>query len=361
MKTLKLRIKDKHCKILDQLASEANFVWNYVNELCFKHLQRKGEFLSAYDIAKYTKGTSKECNLHSQTVQAITEELVTRRKQFKKAKLKWRVSDKKSARRSLGWIPFKKVAIKYDDGYVQYGKNKFGLWDSYGLSKYTVKTGSFVEDSRGRWYVCLVVNSPKQEKQTATKAIGIDLGLKDIATCSDGAIISNPKFYRKYEQKLGEAQRAKNKKRVRAIHAKIANCRKDHLHKASTMLVRNNALIVVGNLSAKKLVKTKMAKSVLDTGFSALKTMLKYKCENAGVLFEEVNEAYTTQTCSCCGSIPASSPKGRAGLGIREWQCMECGTLHNRDVNSALNILALGHERLAGGISAFQGGEDVKK
>ena len=119
-------------------------------------------------------------------------------------------------------------------------------------------------------------------------------------------------------------------------------------------------MIVVGDLSAKKLVKTKMAKSVLDTGFSALKTMLKYKCENAGVLFEEVNESYTTQTCSCCGSR-SSSPKGRAGLGIREWQCMECGTLHDRDINSALNILALGHERLAGGISVLQVGEDVKQ
>jgi len=330
MKTLKLRIKDKHAKVLTKLASEVNFVWNYVNDLSFKHLKRKGEFLSAYDIT-------------------ITEELITRRKQFKKAKLKWRVSNKKSARRSLGWIPFKKVAIKYADGYVQYGKHQFKLWDSYGLSRYSVKTGSFVEDSRGRWYVCLVVDSPKQDKPTATKAIGIDLGLKDIATCSDGTVISNPKFYRKYEQKLGIAQRAKKKKRVRALHAKIANCRKDHLQKASTRLVRENALIVIGDLSAKKLVKTKMAKSVLDTGFSALKTMLKYKCENAGVLFEEVNEAYTTQTCSCCGSR-SSSPKGRAGLGIREWQCMECGTLHDRDVNSALNILALGHERLAVGI-----------
>ena len=105
----------------------------------------------------------------------------------------------------------------------------------------------------------------------------------------------------------------------------------------------------MGDLSARKLVKTKMAKSVLDTGFSALKTLLKYKCENAGVWYEEVNEAYTTQTCSCCGSR-SSSPKGRTGLGIREWQCMECGTLHDRDVNSALNILALGHERLAVGI-----------
>ena len=350
MKTLKLRIKDKHAKVLNQLASEVNFVWNYVNHLCFHHLQKTGQFFSAYDVAAYTKGTSKECNLHSQTIQAVTEELIIRRKQFKKAKLKWRVSNKKSARRSLGWIPFKKVAIKYADGYVQYSKHQFKLWDSYGLSKYQVKTGSFVEDSRGRWYICLVVDSVKQENTVATKAIGIDLGLKDIATCSDGIVVSNPKFYRKYEQKLGIAQRAKNKKRVRALYAKIANCRKDHLHKASTMLVKNNALIVVGNLSAKKLVRTKMAKSVLDTGFAALKTMLKYKCENAGVLFEEVNEAYTTQTCSCCGEITANSPKGRSGLGIREWNCMECGTLHDRDINSAINILALGHKRLAVGI-----------
>jgi len=353
MKTLKLRIRDKHCKMLDQLASEVNFVWNYVNDLGFKHLKRKGEFLSAYDVAKYTKGASKECNLHSQTIQAVTEELVTRRKQFKKAKLKWRVSNKKSARRSLGWIPFKKVAIKSADGSVQYGKHQFKLWDSYGLSQYRIKTGSFVEDSRGRWYVCLVVDSPKQAKPTVTKAIGIDLGLKDIATCSDGTVISNPKFYRKYEQKLGIAQRARNKKRVRALHAKIANCRKDHLHKASTQLVRENALIVVGDLSAKKLVKTKMAKSVLDTRFSKLKTMLKYKCENAGVMFEEVNEAYTTQICSCCKQISSSSPQGRVDLGIREWTCQSCGTVWQRDLNSALNILALGHKRLAVGISFF--------
>lgn len=358
MKTLKLRIKDKHAKVLNQMASEVNFVWNYVNDLGFKHLKRKGEFLSAYDIAKYTKGASKECNLHSQTIQAVTEELVIRRKQFKKAKLKWRVSNKKSARRSLGWIPFKKVAIKYADGYVQYGKHQFKLWDSYGLSKYNVRTGAFVEDSRGRWYVCLVVDSPKQDKPKATKAIGIDLGLKDVATCSDGTVVSNPKFYRKYEQKLGIAQRARNKERVRALHAKIANSRKDHLHKASTMLVKNNAMIVVGDLSAKKLVKTKMAKSVLDTGFSALKTMLKYKCENAGVLFEEVNESYTTRTCNFCRGD--TGPRGINGLGIREWECRDCGTVHDRDVNSALNILALGHERLVVGIPLLQIGEDVK-
>ena len=270
------------------MASEVNFVWNYVNDLCFKHLQRKQQFFSAYDIAKYTKGTSKECNLHSQTIQAVTEELVTRRKQFKKAKLKWRVSNKKSARRSLGWIPFKKVAIKYADGYVQYGKHQFKLWASYGLSKYNVKTGSFVEDSRGRWYVCLVVEAPKIEKTTSTTAIGIDLGLKDLATCSDGVKLKAPKIYRQYEQKLGIAQRAKNKKRVKAIHAKIKNIRQNMLHQFSHKLVNEHAAIFVGNVNAKALAQTKLAKSVLDASWTTLRTMLKYKCENAGVWYEEV-------------------------------------------------------------------------
>ena len=349
MKTLKLRIKDKNLKVLDQLASEVNFVWNYANDLGFKYLKRTGEFLSSYDIDKYTKGASKECGLHSQTIQAISAELVTRRKQFKKAKLKWRVSNKKSARRSLGWIPFKKVAIKYADGYVQCGKHQFKLWDSYGLSKYNVKTGSFVEDSRGRWYVCLVVDNATTIKSKGKTSIGIDLGLKDLATCSDGLKLKAPKIYRQYEQKLGIAQRAKNKNRVRSVHAKIKNIRQNMLHQFTRKLVNEHAMIIVGNVNAKALAQTKLAKSVLDASWTTLRTMLKYKCENAGVLFEEVNEAYTTQTCSCCGSR-LSSPKGRAGLGIREWQCMECGTLHDRDINSALNILALGHERLAVGI-----------
>ena len=73
--------------MLNQLASAVNFVWNYVNDLCFKHLQRTGKFFSAFDLAKYTAGASKELSLHSQTIQAITEELILRRKQFKKAKL----------------------------------------------------------------------------------------------------------------------------------------------------------------------------------------------------------------------------------------------------------------------------------
>ena len=137
---------------------------------------------------------------------------------------------------------------------------------------------------------------------------------------------------------------------MKAIHAKVKNRRADHLHKFTTQLVRENSLIVVGNVSSKALVKTNMAKSVLDAGWSMLKTQLDAKSKAMQGVFLEVNEAYSTQACSCCGSISASSPKGRAGLGIREWTCADCGTLHDRDVNAARNILAAGHCRLAGGI-----------
>lgn len=347
MKTLKLRIKDKHAKVLTELATQVNFVWNYVNELSFKYLQKHQKFLSAYDIAPYTRGASKECDLHSQTIQAISKEYTTRSKQFKKARLRWR-----SSRRSLGWIPFTKSAVKCDDGWVSYRKHVFNLWDSYGLSKYQVRTGCFVQDSRNRWYVCLVVDTEKQPTQ-GTKAIGIDLGLKDLATCSDGTKIGNPRYFQKYQQKLAKAQRARKKKQVRNIHAKIANSRRDHLQKASTELVRNNSMIIIGNLNASKLIKTKMAKAVLDSGFSAFRTMLKYKCENAEVWFEEVDEKYTTQTCSCCGAITDSSPKGRAGLRIREWTCSACNTTHDRDINAAKNILRIGRDTLAGGIPSL--------
>ncbi len=93
--------------------------------------------------------------------------------------------------------------------------------------------------------------------------------------------------------------------------------------------------------------KGKLAKSVYDAGWFELKRQLEYKCKNAGCRFEIVNEKYTTQTCSCCGQIDSNSPKGRAGLGIREWTCAKCGTQYDRDINASKNILAVGLDRLA--------------
>ena len=156
----------------------------------------------------------------------------------------------------------------------------------------------------------------------------------------------------KWANKLAVAQRAKNKKRVKAIHAKIKNTRLDLIHKFTTKLVKDNALIVVGDVKSRSFTtkKTKLAKSTYDAGWFELKRQLEYKCKYAGCQLEIVNESYTTQTCSYCHKISDSSPKGRAGLRIRGWACAECGTWHDRDINAAKNILAVGLDRLAVGI-----------
>ena len=349
-KTLRLRIKDKHRSVLSAMACEVNQVWNFCNETSHRAIRERRQWLSGYDLQKLTNGFSKCDGIHigSPTVQQVCEDYAKARKQFKKAKLRWRVSNPQSSKYSLGWIPFKARALQYKAGQIAFAGQRFNLWDSYGLADYELRAGSFSQDTRGRWYLNVVVKVQPQST-AGTASVGIDLGLKEAAVTSTGERIEG-RFYRKLEAQLGMAQRAHKKQRVRAIHAKIANQRKDLLHQFSTRLVKHNAAIFVGDVASAKLVKTTMAKSTLDAGWSMLKTMLEYKSHQAGIVFEVVNESYTTQTCSCCGSIPASSPKGRAGLRIREWTCSDCGAEHDRDVNAAKNILAAGHRRLAAGI-----------
>jgi putative transposase len=244
-----------------------------------------------------------ECALHLpvQAVQEIAEEYARRCRQHRKVRLAWRRNG--GARRSLGWIPFKVRTIRYRGGQIYFAGRWLSLWDSYDLSRFELRAGNFSEDSRGRWYLNVCV--PR-------------------------------------------VQRARHRQRVRGIHAKIANRRKDFLHKLSTRLVKANGAVFVGNVNASALAKTRLAKSVLDAGWSAYRTMLLYKCADAGVWFAEVDEAFSTQTCSRCNS--RAGPKGRKDLGIRGWQCTVCDAVHDRNVNAAHIILAAGHRRLAEGI-----------
>ena len=339
-KTLKVRVKDRHAAHLNRMARSVNFVWNYLNELSARSIREKGLFLSAYDMDRYTKGAGKDLGVHSQTLQEVSREYATRRKQFRKTRMAWRKS--RGVRRSLGWVPFKSGAAKWKNGQIAFNGQHFKVWDSFGLSQYKFRSGSFNEDARGRWYFNVVVEVDVQPS-AGQGAVGIDLGLKDVATCSDGVKLENGRFYRDLEDKLAIAQRARSKRRVKAIHARIKNRRKDALHKFSRRLVDQHGEIVVGDVSPTKLAKTSMAKSVLDAGWGQLKTMLKYKCDHAGIVFREVSEAYTTRTCSSCGSL--SGPHGVNGLRVRAWECAECGALHDRDTNAARNILSLGAGR----------------
>ncbi|AJG24425.1 RNA-guided endonuclease InsQ/TnpB family protein [Cupriavidus basilensis] len=359
VKTLKLRIQDKHAKTMLAMARDVNTVWNFCNETQYRSLKRYCNkpkvWLSGFDLQKLTAGFSKCEGVHvdSRTIQETCKEFATRLKQFKRQRLNWRVSDRKSPKYSLGWVPFKGEGIEYRNGQLHFNGLKIGLWDSYGLSKYELGAGRFNEDSRGRWYVNIAVKVEVEEKRVpdGTTTLGIDLGLKTAATYSDGSEFAMPKWYRLSEADLGIAQRANKKRRVKAIHARIANQRKDAIHKETTALVKKHAAIFVGNVNAKAMAKTSMAKSVHDAAWTTFRTQLKYKAIRQCVVFEEVNEAFSTQTCSCCGVIPPSSPKGRAGLGIRQWTCCACGAEHNRDTNAARNIARLGLQALEVGIS----------
>ena len=103
--------------------------------------------------------------------------------------------------------------------------------------------------------------------------------------------------------------------------------------------------IVVGDVGSARLAKTNMAKSVNDAGWAMFRNLLEYKAIARKVVYREVSERLSTQTCSGCGAI--GGPKGREGLGIREWVCGQCNAVHDRDVNAAMNILRLGHQSLA--------------
>ena len=340
-KTIKIRIKDStSAKQLRKMANAVNYVWNYCNETSQYAIRYNSQWLSGFDLEKLTSGVSKELGINSTTIKEVCQEYALRRKKSKKRRLRWR------GRKSLGWIPFKVHGISFKNGAAHYAGHELKLFQPERLpAKGVYGSGEFCEDSRGRWYLCISVEYEVKAPEVYA-SVGIDLGLKSTATLSNGQKVSNGRYYRMMERKLGKAQQGKKKRQAKGIHAKIKNKRMDDLHKASTDIIKENKIIVVGKLSAKGLTKTKMAKSVHDAATTMFKTMLKYKASAHQRWYVEVDEANTTRTCSGCGVIPASSPKGLKGLSIREWVCCECGAIHDRDVNAALNILRLGHQSL---------------
>lgn len=228
-KTLRFRLKDRHAATLRDRSRWVNLVWNYCNDLSMKIRQREGKYPSAYDLHRYLAGSSKAgIPLHSQTIQAIADEYVTRRKQFKKHRLNWRVSNRKSPKYSLGWMPFKASAVQYRDGQVHIsGVGALSLWDSYGLKRDTcIVGGSIAEDARGRWHLNLCVKQVVAETIDApATAIGIDLGCGTAAITTDPDLALDTGWYRGIEKALATAQRAGKKKCARALHAKAANRR----------------------------------------------------------------------------------------------------------------------------------------
>jgi putative transposase len=340
--TFKYRVKDAtKSKHLQRLAWACNTVWNFCNDVSMLALRRDKRFLTAVDLINLTAGSSRELGLHSDTISEICREYVAKRFTAKKRRLQWR-----SRKRSLGWVPFKLRFLKLDGESLTYRKRRYRFWASRPIEG-TPKTGSFTQDARGRWYVNIQCEGEPPGVPLREREIGIDLGLKNQWACSDEAApYSRENVTRAHEHALALAQRAHKKKRVKAIHARIANTRTDWAHKTTTAIVNRARLIVVGNVSSPKMIKTLMAKSTLDAGWGQLRTMLAYKANRLGVTYCEVNESGASLTCSAC--LARTGPRGLSQLGVREWCCSACGVVHNRDLNAAHNILRVGRDTLSG-------------
>ena len=334
--------------LLNQLARKVNFVWNYCNDRQKDALRFGRPWLTGFDLNKLTSGSSKELGLHSGSINAVCEQFAKSRAQRRRPHLRYR------GQKTLGWVPLKGRDLHREGDAFRYAGHTFRVFLSRPLPECKIKDGTcFSQDRRGNWFLNIVIEVADPPVRELDHGVGIDLGLKELAVLSNAQRIPAPGYYRKAEAALAIAQRAHKRRRVKAIQARTARCRQDFLHKWSGEIARAFDHIAVGNINASGLAQTSLAKSVLDAGWSSFRRMLAYKAVRHGARYVEVDERLTTQTCSNCGALPDSRPRGIAGLGIREWACSDCGAVHDRDLNAALNILRRGRATLAAGIPAL--------
>jgi putative transposase len=341
-RTLRLKVKAEGYAWLNATAIEVNQVWNYANATSHKAARPfagPAKWLTAFDLDNLSAGATEYFDhIGSETIQRVNAEFATRRKQFNRAKLRWRVS--KGSKRSLGWVPFKAAQLKRKGRSFRFSGKAFRVFERELLEGATWRSGCFAQDAVGDWWLCLAVAREASQSVALNEAVGLDLGLKHTVTTSDGAKLQSGHYYRSIEQKIASAQRCGYKRQAKRLHRTAARRRKDALHKFSREIVNKYQSIVIGDVSSLKLAKTRMAKSVLDAGWGMLKAQLQYKGQQAGRCVFIVSERNTTRTCSSCWAL--TGPAGLDMLVVRNWVCSACGDTHDRDVNAARNILAAG-------------------
>lgn len=206
-------------------------------------------------------------------------------------------------------------------------------------------------DAAGRYFVSLLCDDAVAERPAVDGKVGIDLGLTHFAILSNGEKVSAPNTFRKNEAKLAKLQRRLSKKtkgsnrrkkaklRVAKLHAKIADSRRDFLHKLSTRLINENQVIAVESLSVSNMQKNRcLSKSISDASWSEFVRQLEYKARWYGRELIGIDRWYpSSKRCSDCGYTMPKMP-----LSVREWVCPECGSIHDRDINAARNVLAAG-------------------
>jgi putative transposase len=254
-----------------------------------------------------------------------------------------------------GSAEFTKSAFKFKNGQITLAKCSEPLpirWSRQIPEGCEPSTITVRLHPSGRWHISIRFDDLTIKPFPVTnKAIGIDLGISSLLVTSDGNKVANPKQFKKHYRRLRQEQKSLSRKqkgsknrekariKVARIHAKITDSRKDHLHKLTTQLVRENQTIIVENLAVKNMVKNpKLAQAIADVSWGEITRQLEYKCRWYGRTYLEIDRWFpSSKRCNCCGHIVEKMP-----LSVREWECPNCGISHDRDINASKNILAAG-------------------
>jgi putative transposase len=260
----------------------------------------------------------------------------------------------KSKRKSGASATFTTSGFRYRDGQVWLAKMPAPLaivWSRPLPEAAEPSTVTVSRDAAGRWHISILVDCPVGPLPAATTAVGVDAGISSLVTLSTGEKVTNPRHERRDRARLtraqrslsrkakGSANRAKARLKVARVHARITDRRRDHLHKLSTRIIRENQTVIIEDLPVRNMVRNRsLARAISDASWAELRRMLEYKADWYGRNVIAVDRFYpSSKTCSVCGVITATMP-----LRVREWTCAACGTRHDRDVNAAKVLQAAG-------------------
>ena len=356
-----LRPKAKQANLMLGFAGCCRFVWNKALALEKETYQAEGKRLGFYNLCKALRDWKKEeetsflAGAHSQILQFVLKDLDQAYKNFFEKRANFPRFKRKGVHDAFRYPQ----GFKLDEGTSRVYLPKIG-WVRYRKSraiKGTLKQVA-VSLSAGEWYVSILTEREVVEPIHPSKSsIGIDMGVAHFATLSDGSTIEPLNSFRKYEKKLAKLQRKqarckkfsanwqKVKSRIQRLHLHIANARKDFLHKASTMISKNHAVVVLEDLKVRNMSssktggkrKSRLNKSILDQGWFEFRRQLTYKLAWLGGSLIAIPPQYTSQTCSRCGCVDKQNRQTQA-----KFKCIACGFGINADHNAALNILAAG-------------------
>ena len=330
------------------------FVYNLSLEQKIKTYETDKTTLSCYDLNAMLPDLKKEFEwikeVNAQSLQQANRNLDSAFTRFFREKKGFpKFKSRKNPMQSFG-IP-QNCKVDFDNNRVKLPK--IG-WITTKLSKVfegTLKTATVSMTTTGKFFISILVEdgkeTPEKESFGYDSTIGLDVGIKDFVTMSDGTKIDNPKFLRGSIQRLkvlqrrvsrkkkGSKNRDKAKYQVALQHEKITNQRKDFLHKLTTKLVRENQAIAIETLNVTGMMKNHcLAQAIGDVSWSEFFRQLEYKCEWYGKTLLRIGRFEpSSKICSVCGST-----NNDLKLSDREWTCAGCGTLHDRDVNASINI-----------------------